>query len=81
MRFGKYLAAVAAVTMAASPALAAPASSTASLSISKTARAGSQSAKKNDLTGSGVIVAIVAAAAVIAGIIIVADSDDKPNSP
>ena len=83
MRFlGKYLAACAAVTLAASPALAAPVKSATSLSVSKGVRTGSHSAGKNELGGSGgYIVAIVAAAAVIAGIIIVANNDDTPNSP
>ena len=81
MRLGKYLTAVAAATMAVAPAMAAPASPAASLSVSKSVRAGSTSAKKNELAGGGIIVAVVAAAAVIAGIVIVADSDDTPDSP
>jgi hypothetical protein len=80
MRLGKYLAAVAAVTMTVAPAVAAPANPAASLSVSKSVRTGSASAKKNELAGGGVIIALVAAAAVIAGIVVVADSDDSPDS-
>ena len=80
MRLGKYLTAAAAATMAVAPVMAAPANPAASLSVSKSVRAGSASAKKNDLAGGGFIVAIVAAAAVIAGIVIVATNDDTPDS-
>jgi hypothetical protein len=81
MRLGKYLMAAAAATMAVAPAMAAPANPAASLSVAKSARAGSPTAKNSDLAGGGVIVAIIAAALVIAGIIIVANEDDSPNSP
>lgn len=80
MRLGKYLAAVAAVTMTVAPAVAAPANPAASLSVSKSVRTGSASAKKNELAGGGIIIALVAAAAVIAGIVVVADSDDNADS-
>ncbi len=77
MRFNKLMLAVAAVTMTASPVLAA--SPAAKLSVAS-ARA---SAKEGDskLGGGGFVVAAIAAAAVIAGIIIVADNDDGAGSP
>ena len=81
MRLGKYLMAAAAITMAAAPAVAAPANPAASLSVSKSVRAGSITAKKNELAGGGAIVAIIAAIAVIAGIVVVANEDDSPDSP
>ena len=81
MRLGKYLMAAAAATMAVAPAMAAPANPAASLSVTKSARAGSPTAKTNDLAGGGFFVAIIAAVAVIVGIIIVANEDDEPNSP
>ena len=64
----KALMAVAVAALAVAPAAAAPANPAASLSVAKSVRAGSASAKKNDLAGGGVIVAVIAAAAVVAGI-------------
>ncbi|MFS0774069.1 hypothetical protein [Sphingomonas sp. 1P08PE] len=72
--------AAAVATMTVAPAMAAPANPAASLSVSKSARAGSVSAKKNELAGGGLIVALIAAAAVVAGVVIVADSDDDADS-
>ncbi|USU07044.1 hypothetical protein NF699_09505 [Sphingomonadaceae bacterium OTU29LAMAA1] len=76
----KYLAAVAATALVAAPVAAAPANSAASLSVAKSVRTGSTSAKKNELAGGGIIIAILAAVAVGAGIWAVADSDDKADS-
>ena len=81
MRLGKYLMAAAAATMAVAPAMAAPAGPAAGLSVTKSVRAGSKTARNSDLAGGGAIVAIIAAALVIAGIVIVADEDDSPKSP
>lgn len=79
MRLGKYLLAAAAASMSVAPAMAAnPASS---LSVTQSARAGSVTAKDSEAVGGGILVAILAAAAVIVGIVIVADSDDSPDSP
>ena len=81
MRLGKYLTVAAAAMMAAAPAMATPTNPAASLSVSKSVRTGSASAKKSDLAGGGgFVVAIIAVIAVIAGIIVVADSDDTPDS-
>lgn len=80
MRLGKYLLTAAAATMAVAPAMAAPVNSAANLSVSKSVRAGSVSAKKDKLAGGGIIVAVLAAAAVVAGIVIVADNDDNSDS-
>jgi len=80
MRFGKILLAAAAVSMVATPALAAPANPAASLSVSKSVRAGSATNSKNKLAGGGVIIAVLAAAAVIAGIVVIADDNDKADS-
>jgi len=80
MRFGKFVMAAAAATMAVAPAVAAPANPAASLSVSKSVRAGSASAKKNELAGGGIVIALIAAAAVVAGIVVVADSDDSSES-
>ena len=80
MRLGKYLMAAAAATMAVAPAVAAPANPAASLSVAHSARAGSPTAKQNDLLGGGAFVAVIAAVAVIVGIIVVANEDDNPKS-
>jgi hypothetical protein len=80
MRLGKYLAAVAAVSMAAAPALAAPANPAASLSVSKSVRAGSPSAK-NSKFGGGAIIAVVAIIAIVGGVIAATSGDSKPKSP
>ena len=51
----------------------------ASLSLSKSVRAGSVAKKGDKLAGGGFIVAIIAVVAVIAGVIIVADSDNSDS--
>jgi len=81
MKFGKYLVAVAATSLAVAPAVAAPANPAASLSVAKSARAGAATSKDSKaLAGGGLIVAAVAAAAVVAGIIIIADDGDDSDS-
>lgn len=80
MRLGKYMAAFAATALAASPVLAAPANPAASLSVSKSVRAGSVKGK-DKAVGGGVFIALLAAAAVAAGIVVVASNDDSPDSP
>ncbi|WP_425229476.1 hypothetical protein [Sphingomonas sp.] len=81
MRLGKYLMAAAAATMAVAPAVAAPANPAAGLSVTKSARAGSPSARRSNLDGGGSFIAIAAAVAVILGIVIVAGEDNTPKSP
>ena len=80
MKIAKLMLAAAAASMTVAPAMAAPANPAASLSVAKSVRAGSATAKDSQAVGGGVIVAVLAAAAVIAGIIIVADSDDNSDS-
>ena len=76
MRLKKLMLAAAAVSMTASPVLAAnPASKLSVASARASADAG-----ESEL-GGGFLVAAIAAAAVIAGIIIMADNDDDPDSP
>lgn len=81
MRFAKHIMAVAAATMAVAPVMAAPANPASSLSVAKSVRAGTATAKDSDLAGGGIFVALIAAAAVIVGIIVVAKEDDSPDSP
>lgn len=79
MRFGKIgLAAAAAASLVSAPVLA-----QATQPISSVARTSATVENESDLEGgSGIIIAILAAAAVIAGIIIAADgSEDTPTSP
>ncbi len=79
MRFGKLgMAAVAAASLVSAPVMA-----QAVESVSQPVRASAEASSENDLEGgSGIILAILAAAAVIAGIIIAADgSEDTPTSP
>jgi len=76
----KYLAALAATALVAAPVMAAPANPAANLSVSKSVRAGSVSAKKNELAGGGIIIAILAVVAIGAGIYVIADSDDDADS-
>lgn len=81
MRLTKYLAAAVAASLAVAPAMAAPANQAASLSLGKSVRVGASSKHKNGLLGGGIIVAIVAAAAVGAGIYIgVAENNETPSS-
>ena len=80
MRFAKYLGAVAALSMATAPALAAPVNPATSLSVAKSVRASAQSKDASKLHGTGLVVAAVAAIAIVAGIIIIA-TDSKAKSP
>jgi len=72
---GKTIAAVAALSLAATPAIAAqgPASK---LSL----RASTASEKESELAGAPII-AIIGVAAIIAGGVIIATDDDDPDSP
>ena len=85
MRFGKIsLAAVAAASLVSAPVMAqslSPASK--AVGASKVKRIGAASKEESKLeNGSGVIVAILAAIAVIGGIVIAAGNDDDgPTSP
>jgi hypothetical protein len=72
MRLTKYLAAAAALSLAAAPAFADPAASTAQVS-----RAHSHAKHKSDLLGGGFIIAIIAATAVVVGVVVVADNSSS----
>ena len=79
MRFTKILLAAAAVTMTASPVLAAAANPAAKLSVSApaSARVGAKAGKSK--VAGGLLIALLAAAAVVAGVVIVASDDDDSN--
>jgi len=72
--------AVAALSLLGVSTVASAAPAASKLSIAAPARAGAKVAKKNDAIGTGVIIAVLAAAAVIAGIVIAADNNDSPTS-
>jgi hypothetical protein len=77
----KYLAAIAATALVAAPVAAAPANPAAKLSLSKSVRAGSVSAKKDKaVAGFGLIFALLGAAAVVAGVVVIADGDDSDSN-
>ena len=69
---------VAAVSMIALPSMAVAQTSASKLSVAS-ARAGAE-VEGEKLAGGSLIIAILAAAAVIAGIYVAADSDDEPES-
>jgi len=77
----------AALSMIATPALARPvaAGSAAKLSVVKSipanARVGAPTQGSRKAMGRGLVIGLVAAAAVIIGIILIADGDDRPDSP
>ena len=77
MKFRTLFAATAAVSMAASPALAQSVQAERSA-----APVGSESQLGEDSGGAGIILALLAAAAIIAGIVIAGgNEDDTPTSP
>ena len=83
MRFGKIsLAVIAAASLVSAPVVAqtAPAAKSATAQVE---RAGANLQDENKLEGgSGIIIAVLAAAAIIAGIVIAADNEeDTPTSP
>ncbi|MCP3735697.1 hypothetical protein M9979_12515 [Sphingomonas sp. RP10(2022)] len=73
--------AMTAAPIAATPAFAAPTTNpAASLSVAKSVRASTPSAKKNDLAGGGLIFAALIAAGVIAIVAVAASKDDSADS-
>jgi DUF917 family protein len=76
------LAVVAVVTMVGAPVVASAAPAASKLSVVQTAkaRAGTKTTKANELGGS-IALALLAAAAVIAGIVVAADGGNNATSP
>ena len=72
----KLFTAVAVASLAATPVLASPASS---LSISKVRAA--TSGKKSNEVAAAALIGILATAALVGGAVVLADSDDTPDSP
>lgn len=81
MRARKYLAAIGAAALVATPTLAA-ANPAAPLSVSSSARASADNGGASQLAGGGGIFAVLALGAIIVGAIIIGESgDDNPSSP
>ena len=77
MKLHKIAALVAATSLATAPAIAQSANAPVAQRIGAITNA-----KAEKLQGSnGILIGVLAAAAVIAGIIIIADGDDSPTSP
>lgn len=76
----KYLAALAATALVAAPVAAASSNPAASLSVAKSVRTGAKSTKKNDLAGGGLIIALIAGVAVVAGVVVIADNNDSDSN-
>ncbi len=73
---------LAALSLVAVPTIvsAAPAASKLSVTAPANARIGATTKRANKAIGGGIIIAVLAAAAVIAGIVIASDSNDSPTS-
>ena len=80
MKLTTYLAAAAALSMTTAPAIAAAANPAASLSVAKSARASAPAAKKSNLQGSGIFLAIGALAIIAGGIYLAVDDNDDSDS-
>lgn len=82
MLFKSAVTALASVALAASPvvAQAAPAKGSVMAKVS-TVRAGADAKDKSNIKGSGTIVAILALAAIIGGILAATSGSSKPKSP
>lgn len=79
--FSKITMAVAATMLVAAPVAAAPVSPNNTASVTKSVRAGSPTKDQAKLAGGGgIIVAILAAAAIGLGIYVAVDNDDKADS-
>jgi hypothetical protein len=79
------MAAMAAASIVVVPAVA-QAAPTNQVGVSKAAsapvaRQGASVKKKSDLRGGSIIIGLIAAAAIIAGIVIAADGSNNPTSP
>ena len=84
MKIKTILAAAAAASLMAAPAMAAPTNPAASLSVTKSVRAGAPAGKASRLSGGlfggGTIIAVIAVAAVIVGLVLVADDDNSDSN-
>lgn len=73
------LAGAAALSLIASPALAAT-NPAASLSVAKAARASTPTAKKSELFGGGILAAVIAAGVIAIGVVAIVNDEDDSDS-
>ncbi|NIJ28250.1 hypothetical protein FHT00_000178 [Sphingomonas insulae] len=66
--------------IAATPAFAAPVNPAASLSVAKSVRASTPSAKKNNLAGGGLLAALIVAGVVAVGVVAIVQDDDADSN-
>lgn len=79
MALKSYLAAAAAATMVATPVMAVPTNPAVSLSLAAAPRASTHVKHSNDVfAGVGLIIAIIAGAAVVAAVVVVATNSTSP---
>jgi hypothetical protein len=78
MRLAKMMTAVAACSLAVSPAIASSASKL-SLSGSSAVRASTAAGQSNEAAG-GFIIPLLAVAAIVLGVVVAVDGDDEPDS-
>lgn len=79
MRMGKLMAAVAASSLIATPVMA---NSAAPLSVAKVANVkAATSTKKANKLAPAILIGVLATVAIIGGAVVLADSDDTPDSP
>ena len=80
MRLAKMMTALAACSLAVSPAIASSAASKLSLSGSDAVRASTDTGRSSEAAG-GFLIPLLAVVAVIGGILVLVDGDDTPDSP
>ncbi|MGB5484613.1 hypothetical protein [Parasphingorhabdus sp.] len=81
MKFGKLAASIAATSLMAAPALAQSQQGVAKPAVSKVERVSAKSERASKLEGgNGALIGILAAAAVIGGFFLIAESTDPDNS-
>ena len=78
MRLAKMMTAIAACSLAVSPAIASSAAS--KLSVSSSVRASTDAGRSSEAAG-GFLIPLIAVVAVIGGIIVLVDEDSSPDSP
>lgn len=82
MKFGKFAACIAATSLIAAPALAQSQQNVAKPAASKVERVAATSKKTSKLEGeNGMLIGLLATAAIIGGIFLIAESSDAPTSP
>ncbi len=82
MKFGKLAACIAATSLIAAPALAQSQQSVSKSAVSKVERVAATSEGDSKLEGeNGILIGILASAAIIGGFFLIAETTDNPTSP